>query len=150
MSVALDTNILVYAESTGDEPRKQSALAITDRLGRAKIIPTQVLGEFYRVLVRKGGLSRDDAKYRVVQWSESSRVVSASVETFQAALGLTVDHQLDIWDAVILATAASAGCEILLTEDLHDGFTWSGVTVVNPFTSPRHPLIELLLADSSR
>ena len=30
-----------------------------------------------------------------------------------------------------------AGCRLLLSEDLHEGFTWAGVTVVNPFSSPR-------------
>jgi len=146
VTVALDTNILIYTESNDEEPRKHRALAITDQLvGNAKVIPTQVLGEFYRVLVRKGGLTRENASRLVVQWSESSRIVSASVATFQSALELAVEHQLDIWDAIILATAADAGCEFLLTEDLQNGFFWSGVTVVNPFDSPRHPLLEILL-----
>lgn len=40
------------------------------------------------------------------------------------AASLPVDHQMRIWDAIVLATAAEAGCELLLTEDLQDGFTW--------------------------
>jgi len=32
-------------------------------------------------------------------------------------------------DTVILAGAAQAGCRLLLSEDVQDGFTWRGVTV---------------------
>ncbi|HWB99103.1 MAG TPA: hypothetical protein VG672_20485, partial [Bryobacteraceae bacterium] len=59
------------------------------------------------------------------------------------------DHHFGIWDAVILSAASQAGCRLLLSEDLQDGFTWGGVTVVNPFASPRHALLEALLDDAA-
>ena len=52
-----------------------------------------------------------------------------------AATGLSVDHQLNIWDSV-------ASC----SEDFQDGFTWNGVTVTDPFSASRHPLLEALIA----
>ena len=65
-----------------------------------------------------------------------------------AAADLATDHQLGIWDAVILSAASQAGCRLLLSEDLHEGFTWAGVTVVNPFSpSPRHALLNALLGE---
>jgi predicted nucleic acid-binding protein len=48
----------------------------------------------------------------------------------------------------MLAAAADAGCRLLLSEDLQEGFTWRGVTVVNPFADTRHPLLAALLAVS--
>ena len=63
----------------------------------------------------------------------------------QAALDLHVDHQLRIWDALVLAVAAEHRCRILLSEDLQHGFTWRGVTVVNPFAAQPHPLFEQML-----
>jgi predicted nucleic acid-binding protein len=63
-----------------------------------------------------------------------------------AAVDLATDHQLGIWDAVILSAAAQSGCRLLLSEDLHDGFTWGGVTVVNPFSAPQHALLRTLLS----
>ena len=48
---------------------------------------------------------------------------------------LSCSHQLFLWDAIMLATAAVAGCRVLLSEDMHPGFTWRGVTVRNPFAS---------------
>jgi len=59
---------------------------------------------------------------------------------------LATDQALGLWDAVILSAAAQAGCRLLLSEDLQDGFTWGGVTVVKPFASPRHPLLDAVLS----
>ena len=63
------------------------------------------------------------------------------------AMELSVNHQLSAWDAVILSAAADAGCRLLLSQDLQDGFTWSGVTVVNPFATTRHPLLDAVLSE---
>jgi predicted nucleic acid-binding protein len=65
-----------------------------------------------------------------------------------AAADLATDHQLSIWDAIILSAASQAGCRLLLSEDLQDGFTWGGVTVVNPFSAPRHLLLNTLLGET--
>jgi hypothetical protein len=34
------------------------------------------------------------------------------------------------------------------SEDLKDGFSWRGVTVVNPFAAMRHPLLGALLGET--
>lgn len=64
---------------------------------------------------------------------------------FQAALDLSVDHGLQIRDALILSVAAESHCRLLLSEDMQSGFTWRGVTVLNPFVSAQHPLLAGLL-----
>jgi predicted nucleic acid-binding protein len=48
---------------------------------------------------------------------------------------------LGLWDAVILAASAAAGCRLLLSEDLQDGFTWGSVSVTNPMATTLHPLL---------
>lgn len=65
------------------------------------------------------------------------------------AADLATDHQLGIWDAVVLSAASQAGCRLLLSEDLQEGFTWGGVTVTNPFASPRNVLLDALVEDKS-
>jgi len=42
---------------------------------------------------------------------------------------------------VIFAASAAGGCRLLLSEDLQEGFTWGGVTAVNPFAAKRHELL---------
>ena len=68
-------------------------------------------------------------------------LVPTTERVLSRALDVCNAHQLAIWDAVILAAASEAGCRVLLSEDMQDGFTWGGVTVVNPFASTPHRLL---------
>ena len=87
------------------------------------------------------GAERRDAALalirRLPQEAAVVPVVETSPEAMLAAADLATDHQLGIWDAVILSAAAQSGCRLLLSDDLQEGFTWAGVTVVNPFDSPQ-------------
>ena len=147
MRIALDTNILVYFEGLNEEERAEIVRNLLEQLPRDDIvIPVQALGELYNVIVRKTQTSRAAARDAVLGWTATRAIASANERTFLAALDLAATHQFTIWDAVIVATAADAGCELLLSEDMHHGFAWGGVTLVNPFALPRHPLLEIALS----
>ena len=45
----------------------------------------------------------------------------------------------------MVTVASQAGCRLLLSEDLQDGFTGGGTTIANPFASPLHALLQSLL-----
>jgi len=111
----------------------------------ATIIPVQVLGELFNVLVRKAGRSRTEVRDVRLDWRDTYPTVPTTPEVMLAAADLAADHRFSIWDAVIFAAASQAGCRLLLSEDLQDGFTWGGVTVANPFASPRHALPDAVL-----
>jgi predicted nucleic acid-binding protein len=146
--IALDTNVLAYAEGINGVERRDAALALIRRVPQeAVIVPVQVLGELFNVLVRKGGKSRSDARDALLSWRDTFPVVETSPDVMLAAADLATDHQLEIWDAVILSTASQSGCRLLLSEDLQEAFTWAGVTVVNPFASPQHALLHALLGE---
>lgn len=143
MRLALDTNILAYAEGIGDDIRCGKARDLVARLPEgAGLLPVQVLGELQRVLVRKAGRPPEQARQAVIEWGDSFPVVDSTWTALQAALDLAADHGLALWDALILAVAAEHRCRLLLSEDLHHGFVWRGVTVVNPFLPEAHPLLE--------
>jgi predicted nucleic acid-binding protein len=148
LRVALDTNVLAYAEGVNGAEQRGSALDLVQRLPQeATVIPVQVLGELFNVLVRKAGKSRAKAREALLSWRDTFPVIETSPEIMLAAADLATDHQFGIWDAVILSAASEASCRLLLSEDLQEGFTWGGVTVVNPFASPHHPLLDALLGD---
>jgi predicted nucleic acid-binding protein len=143
--VALDTNILAYAEGTNGATMKVAALDLVQRLAPdTTILPVQALGELFNVLVRKARRTPASARAAILTWRDAFPVIDTSAAVMVAATDLSTDHQLGIWDAVILAAAVAAGCRLLLSEDLQDGFTWSGVTVTNPFAPSRHPLLDSL------
>ena len=142
MRAAIDTNVLVYAAGVNSPEQREEATALIGRLVPSDVaVPVQVLGELFRVLVRKGGRTPARARATVMFWNDAFTTIGTTPDVMLQAIELVSDHQLDIWDAIILAAAASDGCRLLLSGDLQDGFTWAGVTVVNPFARDPHPLL---------
>jgi predicted nucleic acid-binding protein len=147
--VALDTNILAYAEGLGDEARCGTALRLIEQLPSAQVVlPAQALGELSRVLAAKARRPTAQVREAVLGWADSFEVADSTWLAFQSALDLTVDHQLPMWDALILSVATESRCRLLLSEDFSSGFTWRGVTVVNPFAPQRSELLDRLLGSS--
>lgn len=143
MRVALDTNLLAYAEGVNGAPRKQAAIAILETLaGEEAFVPVQVLGELFAVLVRKARRTPARAREAVLSWQDTFALIETSPAVLAAAMELSASHHVGIWDAIILSATALAGCRYLLSEDMQNGFTWNGVTVVNPFR--RDALLQVL------
>jgi predicted nucleic acid-binding protein len=146
MRLALDSKVLAYAEGVNGAARKKTALDIIAGLSeQSTFLPVQVLGELFQVLVRKAGRSPERARTAILSWQDAFPLIETSSSVMLAATDLAADHHLSIWDAVILSASAAAGCRLLLSEDLHSGFTWSGVTVANPFAREKHELLAGLL-----
>lgn len=147
MLVAFDTNILIYAAGLNDRARTERATVLRPAFGpNGTVIPVQVLGESFNVLVGKFKQDRQFAFHASDLLRRSAIVKAADDGVFREALELKADHRFEFWDALILATAAAAGCTILLFEDMQHGFVHRGVTVIDPFAEPTHPL----LADALR
>jgi predicted nucleic acid-binding protein len=148
--VALDTNVLAYAEGLGDERRCGAAVQLIERLPTDRVVlPAQVLGELSRLLTGKAGRSTVQARAAVLGWADSFEVADSTWFAFQAALDLVVDHQIPMGDALILAVAAENHCRLLISEDFQGGFVWHGVTVVDPFAAEPSPMLTRLWASKS-
>ena len=146
MKVALDTNVLVYAEGLDDEARRVIAVDIIERLARPNLVlPVQVLGEFASALRRKAKLPAKETASRVRRLRRTFARAETTAPAFDAALDLWDRHGLQPWDAVIIASSAEAGCSLLLSEDMQDGFRWGGLTVANPFADTLQPLLHKAL-----
>lgn len=149
MRVALDTNVLAYAEGVNGARMKRTALGLLEKLPQDMVLlPVQTLGELFNLLVRKARRPPARARKAILSWKDAFPLIETSAEVMLAAADLATDHQLSIWDSVILSAAAEAGCRLLLSEDLQVGFTWRGITVVNPFSTSKHELLADLLTDS--
>ena len=149
MKIGLDTNVLAYAEGTNGAERKESALRLLRALPpESVVLPVQTLGELFNVLVLKAKQPAARARVAILTWRDAYPVADTSATVMLNAADLAADHQLRIWDAVILSAAAEAGCRLLLSEDLQEGFTWRGVTVTNPFADRKHALLAALLGEA--
>ena len=129
MTAFFDTNFLVYAQladAKGDRARRLIAQG-----GKLSV---QVLNEFAAVSRRK--LDK--------QWRQIGEAIADFLSVLDAPLELTLDlhisaralaeaHQLSFYDALIVASAIEAGCDVLYSEDMQHGRALGGLTVVNPF-----------------
>jgi predicted nucleic acid-binding protein len=150
MRVALDTNVLAYAEGVNGASMKKVALDLVRKLpASGTLLPVQVLGELFNLLVRKTGRPASKARSAILSWRDAFPLIETSEAVILSAVELATDHRLGIWDAVILSAASEAGCRLLLSEDLQEGFTWNGVTVTNPFAPSKHELLAALLDTES-
>ncbi len=125
-----DTNILVYAFAQND-PRAVAAEAL---LAGGGVVSVQVLNEFTAVAVRKLGMSWDE----VLESLAAIRVLCPSslpltLATHEAGLRIARQYGYRIYDALIIAAALEAGCQVLLSEDLQHGQMIEGLTIRNPF-----------------
>jgi len=151
VNIALDTNLLAYAEGVNDDERRLAAIAVIDSLDPERtFLPVQALGELFVVLVKRAGRSRAKARDAILQWGDTFPLIESSPDALIRAMDLAADHQFPMWDAIITASAAEAGCRLLLSEDLQDGFTWGGLTVANPFSAHPHPLLVNALSKHAR
>jgi predicted nucleic acid-binding protein len=153
-AIALDTNVLVYAEGVERTPADVEKIRQSRDLMRQltashsrPTVPLQVLAELHHVLVRRDGRTSGAARRIAENWISRTNVAAGNTDTFVAALSLAADHGLQIFDSLILATAADAGCDALLSEDLHDGFVWRGVEVINPYAVGGRKRLARLIAN---
>lgn len=147
MRVAIDTNVIGYVEGLDDVGRQRRAKDLLARLEpRQLVFSVQAAAELHRLLMRRQRIGPAAATAAVRAWQSKLPIhppTTATVMDF--ALVLAADHSFQIFDAIILAASAEAGCRVLLSEDMQDGFVWRGVTVVNPFAATPHPLLADLL-----
>lgn len=146
MRLALDTNVLANAEGVNGAAMKSAALTVIRKLPEGTtFLPVQVLGELFHLLVRKAGRSPERARAAILSWQDAFPLVETSPAVMLSAVDLAAHHRLGIWDSVVLSASAATGCRLLLSEDMQDGFTWSGVTVANPFAQTQNVLLAALL-----
>jgi predicted nucleic acid-binding protein len=132
--VFLDSNVLVKAQDTGSPKKQRVSRDLITRLSRDAdgVISTQVLQEFYVATTRKLGVPPLAAK-GILKTFALFETVQVSPALIQEAVDCSILNQLSFWDALILAAAASAGCGVVLSEDLNPGQVILGVKVQNPF-----------------
>ena len=132
----VDTNVLVYAVDESEPRKRDRAREILAGEGAATglVLSTQVLCEFYVVATRRLArpLERAAAASAVGELSKLA-VVGSDAQLVADGIRISIDAQLSLWDALIIAAARVAGCRRVLTEDLSDGAEIESVRVENPF-----------------
>jgi predicted nucleic acid-binding protein len=135
--IFLDTNILLYTIDQRERKKRDQALRIVSGLachGMA-VISIQVLQEFYVSATRKFGIDPLSAKEMIAGF-RSHELVVPDIEMMNEAIDGSILNRISFWDALIIASARRANCEIVWTEDLNHGQIIQGVRIENPFLKP--------------
>ncbi|MBM4355031.1 MAG: PIN domain-containing protein [Deltaproteobacteria bacterium] len=132
----VDTNILVYAEDADAGHKFSRANERVRELWQSGdgVVSIQVLQELFVTLTRKLGkpMTHREAK-TVVEEYLAWRVVENNGALLVDAMRLASAAKLSFWDAMVVQAALSAGCELLLSEDLQHGRRFGKLRVENPF-----------------
>jgi predicted nucleic acid-binding protein len=128
--VFYDTNVILYLLS-GDIAKADRAEELMAVGGRVSV---QVLNEVAAVASRKLGLSWDDISEIIAQVRAVCTVEPLTIETHERGLALASRHRLNVYDAMVVASALLSGCTLLYSEDMQDGQVFDGrLTIRNPF-----------------
>ena len=132
--LCLDTNVLIYQfDFHAPAKQKQAQEILTAASTGNCVLGLQSLGEFYAAVTRKKILTPGEAAKQVNSFLTIFGTFAASEDAHRAAAREAAAGRFGYWDAVLLASADEAGCEIMLSEDMRDGAKLGGITVRNPF-----------------
>ena len=126
-----DTNVLVYAIVEEDRRRVHAR----ELLAAGGVVSVQVLNEFVSVVRRKVQMPWPDVR-TALGWIRllCPDVVPITIETHEAAVRIAEGYGYGIYDALIVASALKAKCEVLYTEYLRHGQEIEERMVIrNPF-----------------
>jgi predicted nucleic acid-binding protein len=133
----LDTNVLVYSFIHTEPAKAKRATTLIDEAldtGRG-VISYQVAQEFLHVATRKfaAPMTAAEAEQYLMTVLRPLIAVQSSIALYSEALRLIGRHSFGWYDALVVASAEAAGCSLLYSEDLQDGFRLRGLTIRNPF-----------------
>jgi predicted nucleic acid-binding protein len=140
--VALDSNILIYAELEPESEKGRRASALILRAARDGVIPAQVLGEYLRFVQRRAPTAFADAVRQAALYQTLFLTPPTTHIIITQASELARDHRMQLWDCVVCAASIAAGAKILLTEDMQDGRTIDGLRLINPFAAGTADAVE--------
>ncbi len=145
--VALDSNILIYAEIEPESEKGARSADLILRAARDGVIPAQVLGEYLRFIQRRAPAAFEEAIRQASVYQAAFLTPPTTDAVINKASELARAHRMQLWDCVVCAASVAAGAKVLMTEDMQDGRTIDGLRLINPFAAANIGAIEALLGD---
>lgn len=132
--VFIDSNFFIYLFDKDEKEKREHCQKLLVKLESSHIIviSTQVIKELSSVLLCKFNYPISDLKIFIAQL-EKFEVAETPAPTILKGLDILSSYQLSFWDSIICATAASANCVLIISEDMQDGQEILGMKIQNPF-----------------
>lgn len=139
-----DSNVLVYAAMDQD-PRKQkiALFLFAEAVERGTgAISLQVLREIANCLFKKSGSPFETIRNDVDAFKALPRAPESEA-LLDRGMEIKARYGIQLYDALIVASAEAAGCDTVYSEDMADGAVYGSVHVVDPFKHApgKHPAV---------
>jgi predicted nucleic acid-binding protein len=147
----IDCNILVYALDSGTPEKHRIASDLMIRAAMLDaVLTSQVLAEFLNVIRRKYPAHLDSALEQAKRWVTLFPVGATSAEHVLKGAAFAERYRLQLWDSIIWQVASDMHAAVFLSEDLQDGLSVDGMTVIDPFNPGNDERLAQLLGSSSQ
>jgi predicted nucleic acid-binding protein len=129
--IALDSNILIYNHSLDCEKKKIIAMNF---FYDNPVVSSQVISEYLNVMRKRFKIEKNELMQLCSLWLEKCTVQPVILSTTKLAQNLVGRYDFQIFDGIIVAAALEANCDILYSEDMHNGLIVEDtLKIVNPF-----------------
>lgn len=127
-----DSNVVLYLISE-DETKADQAEELISQGGH---ISVQVLNESVSVATRKLKMTHDEIREVLASVRAVCQVNPLTEETHDLGMQIAERYRLSIYDSMIAASALTAGCKTLFSEDMQDGLIINHkLRIKNPFAN---------------
>jgi predicted nucleic acid-binding protein len=128
---AVDTNLFIYLHDTVF-PEKQAQAA--DIIKLSPVVSAQVISEYLNVTKRLFKYPKQQILEICLADLDGCLIQPVTYATLQYAKRLIDNYDFQLFDSIVVASALEAGCDILYSEDLHNGLTVENkLKIINPF-----------------
>jgi predicted nucleic acid-binding protein len=135
----IDTNILVYAYDTSEGIKHEVSKNLLKQVWKVGggVLCLQNLMEFFVVITKKVENPIDVSEARTIVEdilkSDNWRVLDRDVDTFLSAIDLISEHDIHLWDALIVACMKENEITKIVTENKKDFEKIPDINVIVPF-----------------
>ncbi len=131
--IFLDSNLWIYAYDNRDLSKQNITRQLILQNADHIVISTQILGEIYHVLTRKKLQPANQIAAIMQDLMENFQPIAIDVAQVRKAIALQSITRYSYWDSLVVATAITAGCLTLYSEDLQHQRRLEHLTILNPF-----------------
>lgn len=134
-TVCVDTNLWFYAlarPATNEINKYLSAQKLISNTDQLLITP-QIINEISFNLLRKQQWGEPELRQLIDELQIRCRLFRPGEDWFEKASLLRERYSFSFWDSLIVASAQSAGCKILFSEDMQHGLHIHSLQIINPF-----------------
>ena len=129
--IALDSNILIYNHSLTYENKMLIAINF---FNENPVVSSQVISEYLNVMRKKFKMEKNELMQLCSLWLEKCTIQPVVFSTIKLAHYLINKYDFQLFDGIVVAAALEADCDIIYSEDLHNGLIIENtLRIVNPF-----------------